>query len=183
MQGRVGIESRSHPITSQTIVQPDSGLTVRTKTGARSHKRKKAPLTGSPVADLRLAKSRILAEQIASRAAFLPRSERLLLEQLYIHGWPASRIATLTGERARTIRQRARRLAQRVMSPAFAFVTVGGHTLDDEHRRLAAGVFVRGLSVRRASVDIGIPYWRALMFVRAMRTLAAASAAWKRGAA
>lgn len=183
MHGGVGIESRNHPITNQTIVQPHSGLTIRTKTGSKGRRRAKSSHPQTAVDDLRIARSRVLAEQIASRAAFLPRSERLLLEQLYIHGWPASRIATLTGERARTIRQRARRLAQRVMSPAYAFVTVGGNALDDEHRRLAAAVFVRGLSVRRASAEVGIPYWRAQMLVRAVRTLAATSAALKRGAA
>jgi DNA-directed RNA polymerase specialized sigma24 family protein len=139
----------------------------------------------SQVADLRLHRSRHLAERLAARAGLLPLDQRLLLEQLYVHGWPASRIAALRGDHVRTVRRRAKRLATRVMSAAFELVAAHSHNWAPESRAVGQAVFIRGLSARAAAAELGIGYRTAALHARTIRAMAKVShkEPAKRGAA
>jgi hypothetical protein len=129
-----------------------------------------------------------VAASIAQRATLLDPPERLLLEQLYVHGWPAARVARLTGEPARVVRCRASRLVRRVLSPAFQVVTTRSGCWPRQLQRVGHDVFVRGRTLRATAKDLGLSYYHVSQLVGAVRAIAEAARAearqsWKRGAA
>lgn len=129
-------------------------------------------------------RSAVLREQVAVRAALLEAGERLLLEQVYLHGWTAKRVACLSGCSARQVRRRVRRLTRLVLAPGFAAVAVRSGEWSDEMREVGRAVFIRGLSRRAAASELGLPYIRVLQHARAVEALAGRSVrSGKRGAA
>jgi hypothetical protein len=178
MQGHV-LQTPDNPTTIQTSGQPHSPSP--SKKGGRPAKR-----SDSRAGDLRLNTTQSLAQKIASRTEFLPASERVLLEQVFIQGAPITRIAALAGADARSIRRRAKRLAARALSAAFYEVAMHSAGWTDEMKAVGEAVFIRGMSARAASRALGLPYRVAAFHAATIRTLAKSrkpSAAKKRGAA
>lgn len=167
MQGKSGIEGRLNPTTYQTIVQ---AKTVIPPVGWRTLKR---------VNDLRLSKTVGLAESIALRTGHLERAEALLLEQVFVLGRPVAEVALLTGEPSRKVRHRVKRLAERVLSPAFPLVISRRSHWTPAMRAVGTAVFVRGESVRVAARAAGVKYTQALLMTRMIEAMARESMARK----
>ena len=100
------------------------------------------------VGDLRYRATPGLAEQLAKRIGHLPDAERVLVDQLYIQGWPAIKVAALTGEPVRVIRRRAHRIAKRVLAEEFRQSAAQHPHWCVQMRRVGEAVFIRGLSAR-----------------------------------
>lgn len=137
------------------------------------------------VGDLRYRATPGLAEQLAKRIGHLPDAERVLVDQLYIQGWPAIKVAALTGEPVRVIRRRAHRIAKRVLAEEFRQSAAQHPHWCAQMRRVGEAVFIRGLSARAASRALDLPYRAVMLHARTIRAIARAEAdpRAKRGAA
>ncbi|MFT3687043.1 MAG: hypothetical protein QM783_19330 [Phycisphaerales bacterium] len=115
-----------------------------------------------------------LAVSIARRATLLDPADRLLLEQLYASGWPATRVAALRSEHVRAVRARASRLVRRILSPAFQVVATRSDCWPRQLQRVGNAVFIRGLSLRAAAKELGLSYFRVSQHAKAIRAIAEA---------
>jgi hypothetical protein len=167
MRHRVGLNTGLNPITSQTIVQVKSMRSLRPRLAGRTRIRR----TKKQVTDLRLHKEPTLANQLAPRIGFLPPADRILLEQVYIQGWPVARVAALTGEPPRKVRRRAKRLATRALKPVFLEVALHSDGWPRDMRAVGAAVFIRGLSIRAAAAELSLSYGSATLHARTIRAL------------
>ena len=168
MQQSHGLVMRPNPTTIQTIVQVKTTRTLRPRLAGRARTRR----TKKQVTDLRLHKEPTLANQLVARVEFLPTAERVLLEQVYIQGWPVARVAALTGEPTRKVRRRAKRLAARALTPMFLEVALHSAGWPREMRAVGAAIFVRGLSIRAAARDLDLPYRSAMLHAHTICALA-----------
>ena len=112
----------------------------------------------SRVSDLRRVKSRDLTQVIAGRASFLAPSDRALLEQVYVHGRPATEIALAAGISPKILRRRVKHLVARVLHPAYSFVLLRRETWPRDLREVGSAVFVEGCTLREASRSLGMTY-------------------------
>lgn len=107
------------------------------------------------VADLRRRHARELTEAVLSGSKYLDEQDRALLEAVYERGIPASHLARLRDEPARTVRRRVRKLAERIASPAFNFVLLHKDAWTPTRRRVAERCVLGGVSMRAAAEQLG----------------------------
>lgn len=126
--------------------------------------------TGTGQDRRRLRRDRV--ERLLQRAEHLSREDRLLIEQVYLHGIAVSDVARLSGKPARTLRRRITGLVQRMNSPLFEFVISHNDLLPPSMRRTADLVVLRGHSLRRASRASGQSLHHTRLHVRSLQVLA-----------
>ncbi len=165
--GRV-LDTLKHPITHRTFVQGDF---QHTPAGNPQTRKALAPETPIRTGDLRSARTPTVVEEVAARVAFLPPTERVLLEQVLIHGWTTARLAALTGETKQQVYRRIRKLTARTLTDAFEQVTMHSEGWNGEMKSVGEAVFVRGISVKAAAVALGLTYSAAMLHARTIRAL------------
>ena len=99
-------------------------------------------------ADLRRRRRREYAEFLVEHAQFALPADRALIEAIHRDGLSAQEVAALTGAPARTVRRRARLLAERLLSPRFAFVLLRREQWPAGRRRVAAACVLQGRTMR-----------------------------------
>lgn len=94
---------------------------------------------------------RLGPEQIVRLAQALPADDRLLLERRYADGLTVTDIARRSRRSADAIRQRIRRLTDRLISPEFRFTLLHQDKMPRPMRRTATLLFVHGRSIRETA--------------------------------
>lgn len=107
-------------------------------------------------ADLRRRRKREQIEQILARAAWLPDSDRAVLEAVFGEGKTVTEVAVLMGCPPRALRRRVRRLLDRVLAHRFVFVTSRIDGWPPTRRRVATACVIEGCSLRDAAKRLGI---------------------------
>lgn len=118
--------------------------------------------------DLRRRSRRAYAETLVQRAAWLPATDRELVEAVFDEGLSVAAYVRRMRERgadihpgrsaltARAARRRLRGLIARVLSPRFVFVVERRTAWAASRRRVAMACVVRGLSLREAAAALGM---------------------------
>lgn len=106
--------------------------------------------------DLRRRSKADIADRILARADHLPDPDRALLHALYRDGKSAKELARLTRTPARTLRLRARRIVQRLSSPAFALVVVNSSSWPPLRQHIASLHVVEGKSIRAVASSLNL---------------------------
>jgi transposase len=101
--------------------------------------------------DLRLRDARLRIAHIASRAAFLPSEQRILIKAIYEEGYTCVEVAALSGQSARTIRREVQRILHRMASTEFVFVAQHLQEWPVTMRRVAQSCILGGEPVRSAA--------------------------------
>ena len=96
------------------------------------------------------------ADEILCRSNALPTTDAALLRAVYHEGRPLTEIAALLDLPIRRVRQRVRRLVDRVKSPHFDFVIRRASGWPDLRRRVAHAVVVMGDSYRKAGQRLNL---------------------------
>ncbi|GJM19230.1 MAG: hypothetical protein DHS20C14_14430 [Phycisphaeraceae bacterium] len=109
-------------------------------------------------ADLRRRRAGAWVDRVLDRSAWLPPSERTLVESVFRDGRTAVEIARLSNADARRVRRRIRRAVDRAMSPRLAFVMTSRAAWSPTRRRIADLLVIEGLSMRGASDRLGVSY-------------------------
>lgn len=94
---------------------------------------------------------RLGPEQIVRLAQALPAEDRLLLERYYADGLAVTEIARRHRRSTATLRNRIRRLTDRLDSPEFRFTLLHQNKLPKSMRRTATLLFVQGRSLRETA--------------------------------
>ncbi len=103
-----------------------------------------------------LSNHRMMAEKVVMRAVFLDSADRALLQAVYDKGITAAEFARAMGERPEAMRRRVQRLVERLGSNPYQFVMRQLNDWPPCQRRVAESVFLKGLSHREASQQLGI---------------------------
>lgn len=117
--------------------------------------RARAPAPPSSL-DFRRRGARERAERILSRAKYLPRHERWLIEAVFEDGWTIRRIAELCRAHPRVMSKRIARIVARLQSPEFAFVAVRLKSWGRTRRAVGRACILEGLSQREAARRLGV---------------------------
>ncbi|HZW07070.1 MAG TPA: hypothetical protein VFF65_08090 [Phycisphaerales bacterium] len=110
---------------------------------------------------------------VAARRDYLPVTERALLEHVFEHGRTLVSISALTGESPRRLSRQVKLLVKRLADPGFDAVTNHSSPWPPQMVSIGEAVFVRGLSVRAAAAEAGVPYQTARAHVQAVRAVGA----------
>jgi hypothetical protein len=97
---------------------------------------------------------------LSTRLDELASDEQALVRALYLDQRTPAEIAPLLGMDERSVRRRAKRIADRVLSGEFAFVIRSRDLWPFKRRRVATAIFVRGLSLNAAAADLGLSTYR-----------------------
>ena len=95
-------------------------------------------------------------EIIRCRAELLPRADRDLIEAVLIHGHPTRSLARMMGTTPRAVRDRARRLARRLVSKRFLYVARALPYLSPQDSELAKRYFCQGATHRQLCGEVGM---------------------------
>jgi DNA-directed RNA polymerase specialized sigma24 family protein len=106
--------------------------------------------------DPRRARKREIAEAVVARSEWLPQDEQALVRAVFRNGQSAAQVARLMGVEPRRVRRRVHRIVKRVMAPTFVLVVQQREQWSGTRRRVAEACFVRGLSIREASIELGV---------------------------
>ncbi|QDU72773.1 hypothetical protein [Mucisphaera calidilacus] len=112
------------------------------------------------------------ADRILARAAYLPRHEQLLLDQIYRHGMTITDTARLLDKPPRTVQRRLRNLLNRLNSDLFAFVATQLDLLPPDVRPTAKSVALHGHSLRKTARQTGISLHRVREHMGVVKALA-----------
>ncbi|MCC6680053.1 MAG: sigma-70 family RNA polymerase sigma factor [Phycisphaeraceae bacterium] len=94
--------------------------------------------------------------QLVDLARHLPEADRLLIEHIYWHGLPISRLAKATGCPPRTLQRRLAILIKHMSSTEFQFLARRGRNLDPDTRRTACRVILLGQNYRHVADELGL---------------------------
>lgn len=106
--------------------------------------------------DLRKRIRRQAAEQIVARAAFLPPSDRLLVQLYLEHGRTLKDLAEASGLPPRVMSRKMRKLITRVASERFDFVLHHMESWPTGRRKVAIAMVLHGLSIRDAAQTLAV---------------------------
>ncbi len=112
-------------------------------------------------------------ERMMRLAAFLPEDERTLLQQVYDHGQPASRLAPMLHLSPRQLQRRVVRLVERLGMEEFALLAECPRLLPGPVRRVGKLHFIDGLSLREVAERTGLSLYRVRQLVQTTRNTAA----------
>jgi DNA-directed RNA polymerase specialized sigma24 family protein len=90
-------------------------------------------------------------EELAQWARFLAPQDRVLVEQVAVHGQPASALAQLAGVSERQVQRRLQALVRRTKRPEFRLIALCPEVLPPEHLALARARFLEGRPLRDAA--------------------------------
>jgi len=124
------------------------------------------------IEDLRASRDRGAIELVRHRCDQLPVEEGALMEQVFLQGRTVAAVAALTGAPVRRLRLRVKRILARLARPEFDTVVNYAPEWPRPMAAVGRAVFVRGLSVRAASRQCGVPYHAAVQFARSISSLA-----------
>lgn len=94
---------------------------------------------------------RLSNEELLERAAYLPLTDRLLVEQVLAHGIPLSSLARVHRSSPSGLRRRFRRLRATLADPCFLLTTHFADRLPEELRPVARSYFVDQLTLRQCA--------------------------------
>lgn len=94
-------------------------------------------------------------DELLALAEFLPRGERLLIEQVLGQGTPVSTLARLYQRPTRQLQRQVVSVVKRMSNKLFKFVALQMHTLPAESRTVARNVVLHGLSLRQTARKTG----------------------------
>ena len=114
---------------------------------------------------------RMIAEKVVMRAEFLDSTDRALLEAVFDKGITAAEIARTIGERPANMRRRVRKLVERLGSNPYQFVMRQLENWPPCQRRVGESVFLKGLSHREASQQLGMSLHKVRLEVERIRSL------------
>ena len=114
---------------------------------------------------------RSIAEKVVMRAEFLDSTDRALLQAVFDRGITAAEIARAIGERPETMRRRVQRLVERLGSNPYQFVMRQLKNWPPCQQKVGESVFLRGLSHREASQQLGMSLHRVRREVERIRSL------------
>lgn len=100
---------------------------------------------------------RLIAEKVVMRAEFLAPADKALLVAVFERGITAAEFARAVGKRPETMRRRVQRLVERLGSSPYQFVMRQLKNWPPTQRKVGESVFLRGLSQRQASKQLGMP--------------------------
>lgn len=104
-----------------------------------------------------LTNRRLIAEQVVMRAEYLAPADKALLQAVFERGITAGEFARAIGKRPQTMRRRVQRLVERLGSSPYQFVMRQLKDWPPMQRKVGESVFLRGLSQREASQQLGMP--------------------------
>jgi hypothetical protein len=131
------------------------------ETGVGAAEMPSAPAETAEQRRLRWKPNQDQMDLLSARLGEIPADEQALVRALYLDGKPSPEIASLSGSEARSVRRRARRIAERMLSDEFVFVLRTRNFWPAKRRRLASAVFVRGLPIKQAAKKLRISYYEA----------------------
>ncbi|MBK7406538.1 MAG: hypothetical protein IPJ41_18565 [Phycisphaerales bacterium] len=112
--------------------------------------------------DLRKRVLRSRADTLVERAALLSKEERLLVEGVFRDGRTVTQLARVwrrpEGPRieAKSLQRRLRRILRRMHTPEFAFVAKHRGAWPPPMDRVATACILHGLTLREASLELGL---------------------------
>lgn len=98
--------------------------------------------------DLRRTPPPQLVEKIVSLSAFLPKHERDLISSIFIEGKSMASISRISGRSHKHVRDQVRKIVNRMLSPAYAYVALESGRWPPVRRRVATLIFLHGKSLR-----------------------------------
>ncbi len=104
--------------------------------------------------DLRRRRTREIAEIVVDHAGELMPDDRAVLHAIYRDGMSARDVADLRSEPPRRLRQRVRRLVERVLSDRFLFVLRYRDQWPTRRRRIAKACVLEGRSMRDGAAHL-----------------------------
>lgn len=106
--------------------------------------------------DLRRRRTRDFAEFMLRLSEWLSARDRAIVVAIYEHGESAAAVARLCNMRADHLRHRLRVLARRMRSAEFAMVATCRQQWPPKLRKVATACFLHGLTMRDASLQLGM---------------------------
>jgi len=94
-------------------------------------------------------------ERILALAPQLAPEDQALVEQVYYHGQPLTRVARAAGVSPKHLNRRLSRVLNRIRQPLFQFVATRGELLPREAAATARRVVLRGESLRQTAHQTG----------------------------
>jgi len=88
-------------------------------------------------------------ERFVELAQHFEDADRLLVEQVYLHGMSMAEVARATGDHPRNVQRRMQTLMQRAQDPTFEYLTRRRHTLPRDLQVTARLRILQGQSLRR----------------------------------
>ncbi len=122
--------------------------------------------------DHRRTRQREVAETLLMRCEHLPAAQALLMKSLYADKRTIREVAQMQGRCERSVRREVRRLSRRMLRPEFAIVVLQGPTWNPTRLRVGEAVYLHGLSMRAASVLLGVSVYSIRMHSAAIRAIA-----------
>ena len=105
-----------------------------------------------------LTNHRLIAKKVVMRAEFLAPADKALLEAVFERGINAGEFAGAIDKNGpETMRRRVQRLVERLGSSPYQFVMRQLKDWPPMQRKVGESVFLRGLSQREASQQLGMP--------------------------
>lgn len=95
-------------------------------------------------------------DELLALAEYLPKTDRVLIEQVLQSGLSISQIAKLSQTPARHLQRRSVSILKRLSNKLFIFVAIRIETLPTETRQTAKLVVIHGLSMRKSSKVSGL---------------------------
>lgn len=97
------------------------------------------------------------AREFREFAGHLPRSERALLDALFLEGHTLTTLSRLLGLWPSTLHRRLERVVTRISSPKFAYFVQKLPALRPTRQRVARACILHGLSLRAAAAELRMP--------------------------
>lgn len=110
-------------------------------------------------------------ERLVELSEFLPEAERLLIQQVYVHGLKTAELARLTGEPAYRVRRKLARILKRMRQPAFRFLAANGELFPRTQRRILELAVFHGQSLRKIAGQTGLSLHQVRQQLAAFRAL------------
>lgn len=110
-------------------------------------------------------------EQTLDLASHLPRDERVLYEQVYLHGQPVAGLAALAKVRPRVLYDRLKRIRERMKTREFKVTSECLELLPANYRTVARYRFLHGLSVAKTARAAGLTPYQVRQREQAVRAL------------
>lgn len=110
-------------------------------------------------------------EAAMRRAEHLDAVDRLLLEQVFVHGVTITDLARFRGERRERLGRRVASLMRRIGSPMFVYVAGHLDLLPSPARRAADLFYLKGRSLRDIARETGMTLHHVREHIRMVRAL------------
>ncbi len=109
-------------------------------------------------ADLRRRRGRDFTQAVLDRAEHLAPGDRELITAVYASGRPLKAVAALMGVSPRALGRRCKRIVDRLLSPAFAFVVMHAASWSPSMRSVACAMVLHGQTQREAARALHLSY-------------------------